>query len=161
MTASLLRSRRFFSVLSTNAVVWIISIRPSISNTSSLLSRPLETIPSAPITMSITDILMFKNYFRSLARFKYFSLCSFSLIFTLWSAWLRDFPCLSLEKTIQYYSSNFCFLVNVSYHPFDVSVISGRCNQSFFSLFNVWYVLFVYWCYLQCWRVLFLLLFLA
>ena len=37
-----------------NAVVWMVPILPLISNSSRFLSKPLETIPSAPITTSIT-----------------------------------------------------------------------------------------------------------
>ena len=65
-----------------NAVVLMVSIRLLISNTSSLSSRPFGTVPSAPITIGITVILMFHSFFSSLARFKYllehfllFSLC--------------------------------------------------------------------------------------
>ena len=37
-----------------NAVVWIDSIRPRISNFSTSLSKPLGTGPSAPVTIGIT-----------------------------------------------------------------------------------------------------------
>ena len=48
--------------------------------------KPLGTVPSAPITVGITLTFMFYSLFSSLARSKYFSLVSFSLIFPMWSA---------------------------------------------------------------------------
>ena len=45
-----------------------------------------ETVPNAPITISITLIFMFHSFFSSLTRFKYLSFFSLSLIFTLCSA---------------------------------------------------------------------------
>ena len=42
-----------------NTAVWIVSIRPPISNSSRLLSKSLETVPSAPITIDITVTRMF------------------------------------------------------------------------------------------------------
>ena len=44
------------------AVVCIVSILPLISNTSSLFSKLLETVPSAPITIGITVTLIFHNF---------------------------------------------------------------------------------------------------
>ena len=37
-----------------NAIVWIVSIRPPISNTCSRLSKPLGAVPRAPITIGFT-----------------------------------------------------------------------------------------------------------
>ena len=48
------------------AVVWMVSSRPTIFNTSSSLSKLLETVPSAPITIT----LMFNSVLRFLAWFK-------------------------------------------------------------------------------------------
>ena len=71
-------------------VVWIISACPSISNSASLLTKPLRIVSSAPITVVITVTSMFHSFFSTLARCKY-CLFSFSLIFTLWSAGMTKF----------------------------------------------------------------------
>ena len=68
-----------------HAVVWIFLIVLLISNSSSLLSKILWTIPSALITISITITFMFHSFFSSLTRSKYLFIFSLSLIFTLWS----------------------------------------------------------------------------
>ena len=83
--------RTLFSILANlnNDVVWIVLIRPPISNSSSLLSNPLGSIPSAPITVGITVTFMFHSYLISPARSFtfYFSLPSFSLIFYSVGRW--------------------------------------------------------------------------
>ena len=77
--------RTLLSILTdlNNTAVWIVSIRPPISNSSRLLSKSLETVPSAPITTDITVTLMFHNYLSSLARSKYLTRFSLSSSFTL------------------------------------------------------------------------------
>ena len=66
-----------------NAVILTFSVTPLISNSSSLLSTSLVTVPSVPFTKDINVILMFHNFLSSLAISKYLSLFSLSLIFTL------------------------------------------------------------------------------
>ena len=59
-------------------VVWMIPIRPPISNSSSPLSILLVTVPSAPITIGITVTFMFNSFvlLQSLSiRFLWFPLC--------------------------------------------------------------------------------------
>ena len=51
-------------------MVWITSILPLISSSSSLFSRPLSTIPGAPTTIDITVTFRFRGYFSSQTRFK-------------------------------------------------------------------------------------------
>ena len=46
-------------------------------------SRPLETIPKVTIAYDITIIFMFHSFFSSLARSRYLSIFSHSIIFTL------------------------------------------------------------------------------
>ena len=46
-----------------NPVVWMVSIRPSIFNSSSSLSKPLVTVPDDPITIGIPVTLMFHGFF--------------------------------------------------------------------------------------------------
>ena len=54
-----------------SAVVSMISLLPMISNSSSLLSKPLRTVPSVPTTISITvTFLRVSQLLSSLARFK-------------------------------------------------------------------------------------------
>ena len=69
-----------------HAVVWMLSAHPLISNSSSPLIKPLGIDPSTPTTIGIAVTFIFHSIFSSLARSKYLSLFSFSLIFTLWSA---------------------------------------------------------------------------
>ena len=67
----------FIAVTPSNAVVWIASAPTPISNTS-------KTFGNSSIGITIT--LMFHSFLSSLARFKYLSLFSFSLILSLLSA---------------------------------------------------------------------------
>ena len=48
--------------------------------------RSLKIIPSAPNTIGITVILIFRSFLNRLGRSKYLSLYSFSFIFALWLA---------------------------------------------------------------------------
>ena len=66
-----------------NAVVWMVSARPPISNPSSLFTKSLWMVPSALTTIGITVTFMFHNFLTFSARSKYLSFFSFSLIFTL------------------------------------------------------------------------------
>ena len=81
-------SRTLLSILTNlnNAVVWIIFIRPLIFNSSSPLTKPLEIVLSALITIGITVTFMFHSFYTFLIRFKYLSHCSFSFILILWSS---------------------------------------------------------------------------
>ena len=78
-------SRTLLSILTdvSNAVVWIVSTRPVISNSSCPCINPLVTVPRAPITMGITVSFIFHNLFSSLARSSYLSFFSISFSFTL------------------------------------------------------------------------------
>ena len=89
-----------------NAVIWMVSVRPPISNPSSPLFKLLGTVPSASITTGITVTLMFHCFFSSLARSKYLSLFSFSLILTLRSAGMTK-P--SIRKTLFFSFLHFFF----------------------------------------------------
>ena len=60
-----------------NAVLWVIWARPPIFNFSSPLSKPLGTVPSAPITTGIIVFFMFHSFFISLERSMYLSLFVF------------------------------------------------------------------------------------
>ena len=61
-----------------NAVVWMVSACPPISNFSSPLNKPFGTIPSAPITTGLIVTFMFQGFFfNSLASSKYLSVFSF------------------------------------------------------------------------------------
>ena len=62
----------------------MVSIFPLISNYSSLLSKPLLTVPSILITI-INVTFMFFSFYIFQARSKYLSTFSLSFIFTLWS----------------------------------------------------------------------------
>ena len=64
-----------------NTVVWMVLVRSPISNSSSLLTKVLGTVSSAPIKIGITINFIFYSFFNSQARFRYLSLFSFSFIF--------------------------------------------------------------------------------
>ena len=76
---------RILAVLS-NAVVWIVSIRPPISKSSRPFNNPLVIVPNAPITIGTIVTFMFHRFFNSLARSRYLSFFSLSFRFILWSA---------------------------------------------------------------------------
>ena len=62
-------SRTLLGILAVlnNVVVWMVSIRPPISKSSSPFSNPLVTVPNAPITIGIIVTCMFHSFFNSLA----------------------------------------------------------------------------------------------
>ena len=72
-------SKTLLSILTdlSNVVVWMVSARPPIFNSSSPLIKSLGIVPSEPTTMGIAVIFMFQNFFSSLTRSKYLSLFSF------------------------------------------------------------------------------------
>ena len=81
-------SRTLLSILIdlNNAIIWMISTCPFISESSSPFINPLVTVPRAPITIGINVTFMFHSFFFSLARLRYLSFFSLSFNFTLWSA---------------------------------------------------------------------------
>ena len=70
-----------------------VSIHLFIYNSSNTISKPLETIPIESIWSGIiiTITIIFYSFLCSLARSKYLSLFTFSLIFILWSAEIAKF----------------------------------------------------------------------
>ena len=86
-------SRTLLSILVdlNNAVVWMISSCPLISQSSSPCSNPLGIVPNALITIGLTVTYMFLFFFSSLARSRYSSLSSLSFNVMLWSAWTAKF----------------------------------------------------------------------
>ena len=69
-----------------NAVVWMVSICPATSKSSSPFSNPLVTVPNAPITIGIIVTCMFHSFFNSLVKSRYLSFFSHSFSFILCSA---------------------------------------------------------------------------
>ena len=63
---------RILSILN-NVVVWMVSIRPPSSKSSSSFNNPLGTVPKAPITIGVIVTFIFHNFFNSLARSMYLS----------------------------------------------------------------------------------------
>ena len=64
-----------------NTVVCMVSILPLISHSANLFSNPWGFVTRAPTVIGITVTFMFPDFF------KYFSIFSFSFIFSLGSAW--------------------------------------------------------------------------
>ena len=69
-----------------NAVVWMVSTRPLIFNSSSPFINLLAAVPSAPITIGIIVTFIFHCFLDSGARSRYFSFFSLSFNFSLCSA---------------------------------------------------------------------------
>ena len=69
-----------------NNAVWMVSIRPLISKSSSPCTNTWVTVPKAPVMIGITVTFMFHNFFDSLARSRHLSFFSLSFSFILWSA---------------------------------------------------------------------------
>ena len=81
----------------------MVSILPLISNSSSLFSKPLGTVPSAPTANGITIILIFHSFFCSLAKSKYLSIFYFLL-----------FSFFDLPEWQNSLDSKFCFCCNLT-----------------------------------------------
>ena len=81
-------SRTLLSILAVlnYVIAWMVSTRPPTSKSSSTFSKPLLTVPNAPITIGITLTCMLHCFFNSLAKSKYLSFFSHSFSFILWSA---------------------------------------------------------------------------
>ena len=81
-------SRTLLSILAVlnNEVVWMVSTRLPTSKSSSPFSKPLVTVPKAPITIGIIVTCIFHSFFNLLARSRYLSFFSHSFSFILWSA---------------------------------------------------------------------------
>ena len=69
-----------------NDVVWIVSTRPLISNSSSTCTIPLVTVPCESFTRGITVAFMFHSFYSSLAKSRYLFFFSFNFSFTKWWA---------------------------------------------------------------------------
>ena len=63
---------RILAVLS-NAVVWIVSTRPSTSKSSRPFNNPLVIVPYALITIGTIVTFVFHSFFNALARSRYLS----------------------------------------------------------------------------------------
>ena len=98
-------SRTLLSILAvfSNAVVWMVSTRPSTSKSSRPFNKPLVTVPKAPITIGIIVTFIFHRFFNSLARSRYLSLFSHSFSFILWSAGTAKSIILQIFFFVDYY----------------------------------------------------------
>ena len=81
-------SRILLSILAAfnNAVVWMVSTRPTTFKSSRPFNNYSVTVPKAPITIGTIDTFMFHSVFNSLARSRYLSFFSHSFSLILWSA---------------------------------------------------------------------------
>ena len=75
-------SRTLLSILTVpnNVVVRMVSTRPLISKFSCPFNNPFVTVPKALITIDIIVTFIFHNLFNSLARSRYLSFFSFSIL---------------------------------------------------------------------------------
>ena len=103
VTTSLLKTLLSILVDRDNAVVWMVSARPLISESSSPFTKPFRIILSALITIGITVTFMFHS---SQAKFKYLS------FFDFYSIRRRDGKVHYSARSL-----SFCFfVVVVDYH---------------------------------------------
>ena len=81
-------SRTLLSILAVlnNAVVWMVSTRPSTSKSFSPFNNPLDTVPKAPVTVGMIVTFTFHSFFSFLARSMYSSFFSHSFSLIQWSA---------------------------------------------------------------------------
>ena len=148
-------SRTLLSILVdfNNALDWMVLIRFPIYNFSSLLSKPLWTVPRAPITIRIIAILMFHSFLCSPARFKYLSFF-FSLIFTVvsredkvrYAVSSRCYCCCCLVRSgfVAYFVFLLTIPLNLTTHPDNIHSMNLE-THSFFII----YFLFIFCQYLQ------------
>ena len=115
-------SRTFLGSLNVpnNAVVWIVSILPLISN-----SKTLGTVQSEPTTIDITAKLIFHSFFSSLAKSKYVSIISLSFIFTLWSGETAK----SIRKV--YFFFFFFFVISMRFVILQLVLLPLSCSTIF------------------------------
>ena len=119
------KSPQIFSFFLTNliyAIVWMVSDHPSISKSSSPVKKPLRIGPSVPITVGITVKFMFRTFFRSLARSKFF-FCFFVffaffdfLSLVGWNGKVCNWPC-SLFIVSAFFTPLSVFQTSVSLWP--------------------------------------------
>ena len=101
-------SRSLLSILAVlnNAVVWMFSTRPPTSNSSSLFSKPLVTVPNAPITIGIIVTCMFHSFFNFLERSRYLVFFSHSFSFTSHSVLSLEFEWQQVSSYLQDFSQH-------------------------------------------------------
>ena len=85
-TPQVSRTRLSILAVLSNAVIWIVSTRPSTSKSSRPFNNHLVIVPKAPITIDTIVTFMFYSFFNSLARSGYLTFFSHSFRFILWSA---------------------------------------------------------------------------
>ena len=78
-------SRTLLSILAdlSKAIAWMVSIPPLISRSSNPFSRLLWTVPSTPTTICITITFILHSFLSCLARFKDYSIFSFTFNFVV------------------------------------------------------------------------------
>ena len=97
-----LRSRECFSCFEIHMfyvyMIWTVYLRfthvrimAMISNSPRLLSRPMRTVPNAPITIGITVTFVFHSFFSSPARSRYLSIICFLLFLFLFFVFVFHF----------------------------------------------------------------------
>ena len=97
------RTRLTILAVLNNAVVWIVSTRPSTSKSSRPFNNPLVSVPEAPITIGTIVTFTFHSFFGSLARSRYLSFFSHYFSFIPWSAKATNSTILQILSFVDYY----------------------------------------------------------
>ena len=127
-------SKTLLSILAVfnNAVVWMASTRPPTSKSSRPFNNPLVTVPKAPITIGIIVTFMFHSFFNSLARSRYLSLFSHSLLL------------LSLLYELKYFSK---WVIGLGFYwsrSFLSNILFKKCSMNAFTIKMHW-IWFLQW----------------
>ena len=97
-------SRTLLSILAVlnDAVVWMVSTRPPNSDSSSLFSNPLVTVPNAPITIGIIVTCMFHSFFQFPSKVEVLI-----LLFTFF----QFYSVVSRDSKVDYFASSLFLLI--------------------------------------------------
>ena len=132
-------SRTLLSILANlnNAVVWMVTTRLLISNSSIPFINTLATGLSAPFTIGTTVTFMFHSccFFSSLTRSYYLSFFSPSFSFILWSVWTSKVHCFEGSLFLSFFSFFFFYNYEVRSCSWDyVMCLYLKISENFVCL---------------------------
>ena len=123
----------FLNVLN-NAVVLMVSTRPTTSKSSSPFSNPLTTVRNAPMTIGIIVICMFHSFFQFP--------CKVDLLILLFS-FFQFYSVVCRDRKVDYFASSLLYLFNLLFWKFfspglgDVIPLEFERQQISWTLHNI------------------------